>query len=717
MCGLTSIDQMYLVALADTVANVKCDVNFSQDEDVFSKREFINDNQTSETSISPIVDNCGLKFLLALRSYNYLMRTLPSANRVKLKDLGLGTANFAWAFHSESEQELLNSILQAFNSEQTSGDSKLTSIEKISWSDLKQYGVGWWLKNLTLLRQLIEQVAKCAFQEKSEPLDAALFYLAMKKKGVLWGLFKTVKDTRMTDFFKNDFNEAKWQTAALKNAFVLLGKQRFEHAAAFFLLAGRLKDAVEVCLRNLKDIQLALVIVRLYETNFDDLNSYLKTILSVEVLGYTLVAEQSPANSDIKKSSSFGTLSKLPEARYVSPDPFLRSMAYWFIKDYKQSLFTLYDIDIGNSKKYKSIDSALSHFGTLGNTKDSIIAHVFNFYTFLKHHPLILRLQSIEETKLDSDSKNITKMTSKKQQSQHVTPIERRLHFISAYYHMINGCPLLTLDILSKLPKYIINSQDEEKTDEAGSKLDSADSAFHSDPFASDSTDNSSKKVEKSEDFDWSTPSGFDFNKRFEEDKLELDLSLGDSDEEDEDKDESDKNKKTEIVESKNEVNKPKPITENINKTEDNEAPPENAVVDIFTQQIKFISCLKILIEEMSTLSTGFEVVGGQLRYYMYYWLERETQLLRELGDFKSDNTLSLESEEENYQEENSLLESAEFNNTLEPSLLHEQVLKDQKTFQAKIYRMNKRKEWLRSNELLLRTFLCYCSLHSANSG
>lgn len=32
----------------------------------------------------------------------------------------------------------------------------------------------------------------------------------------------------------------------MKNAFALLGKQRFEHAAAFFLLAGALRDAIEV---------------------------------------------------------------------------------------------------------------------------------------------------------------------------------------------------------------------------------------------------------------------------------------------------------------------------------------------------------------------------------------------------------------------------------------------------------------------------------------
>ena len=117
LSGLTTIDQIYLVALADTVANVKCDVNFDHEEDLFKKKEFLENSGSAEntTMVSQIVDNCGLKFLLALKSYNYLMRTLPDTNRDKLKDVGLGTANFAWAFHSECEQELLNSILKGIH--------------------------------------------------------------------------------------------------------------------------------------------------------------------------------------------------------------------------------------------------------------------------------------------------------------------------------------------------------------------------------------------------------------------------------------------------------------------------------------------------------------------------------------------------------------------------------------------------------------------------
>lgn len=50
----------------------------------------------------------------------------------------------------------------------------------------------------------------------------------------------------MAEFFMQDFNEERWKKAALKNAFVLMGKQRFQHAAAFFLLAGSLRDALQV---------------------------------------------------------------------------------------------------------------------------------------------------------------------------------------------------------------------------------------------------------------------------------------------------------------------------------------------------------------------------------------------------------------------------------------------------------------------------------------
>lgn len=57
---------------------------------------------------------------------------------------------------------------------------------------------------------------------------------------------RSINDEKMQKFFKNDFTQERWRKAALKNAYSLLGLQRFNHAAAFFLLAGSLTDAIDV---------------------------------------------------------------------------------------------------------------------------------------------------------------------------------------------------------------------------------------------------------------------------------------------------------------------------------------------------------------------------------------------------------------------------------------------------------------------------------------
>lgn len=59
--------------------------------------------------------------------------------------------------------------------------------------------------------------------------------------------------------------EEKNKAAALKNAYVLMGRHQLELAVAFFLLGGDYNSAVTVCAKNLGDEQLALVICRLVE--------------------------------------------------------------------------------------------------------------------------------------------------------------------------------------------------------------------------------------------------------------------------------------------------------------------------------------------------------------------------------------------------------------------------------------------------------------------
>uniref|UniRef100_A0A8D1IWX2 RAVE complex protein Rav1 C-terminal domain-containing protein n=1 Tax=Sus scrofa TaxID=9823 RepID=A0A8D1IWX2_PIG len=291
--GLTRLEQMFLVALADTVATTSTELD---------------ENRDKSHSGRDTLDECGLRYLLAMRLHTCLLTSLPPLYRVQLLHQGVSTCHFAWAFHSEAEEELINMIPAIQR-----GDPQ--------WSELRAMGIGWWVRNINTLRRCIEKVAKASFQRNNDALDAALFYLSMKKKAVVWGLFRSQHDEKMTAFFSHNFNEDRWRKAALKNAFSLLGKQRFEQSAAFFLLAGSLKDAIEVCLEKMEDIQLAMVIARLYESDFETSSTYI-SILNQKILGCQ------------KDGSGF-------DCRRLHPDPFLRSLAYWVMKDYTRALDTL----------------------------------------------------------------------------------------------------------------------------------------------------------------------------------------------------------------------------------------------------------------------------------------------------------------------------------------------------------------------------------------
>lgn len=89
----------------------------------------------------------------------------------------------------------------------------------------------------------------------------------------------------MTQFFGHNFEDERWRKAALKNAFSLLGKQRFEHSAAFFLLAGCLRDAIEVmnetilkiALSSISSLSRAKILIFLFQLKSSGNNTRLST--------------------------------------------------------------------------------------------------------------------------------------------------------------------------------------------------------------------------------------------------------------------------------------------------------------------------------------------------------------------------------------------------------------------------------------------------------
>ncbi|XP_078137398.1 dmX-like protein 2 isoform X8 [Sander vitreus] len=636
--GLTRLEQMFLVALADTVATTSAEVTSSTDQ---------------QYTGGEALDECGLRYLLAMRLHTCLLTSLPPLYRMQLLHQGLSTCHFAWAFHSEAEEELLNMVPAMQR-----GDPQ--------WSELRAVGVGWWIRNINTLRKMVEKVGKAAFQRHNDPLDAALFFLAMKKKAVLWGLFRSQHDEKMTQFFKNNFTEDRWRKAALKNAFSLLGKQRFEQSAAFFLLAGSLKDAIEVLLEKMEDLQLAMIVARLYEADFEN-SSTCQGLLYEKVLG-------------CNKDGSGYHCSRL------HPDPFLRSIAYWIMKDYTRALDTLLE------RIPKEDDENPDVMVKACNPV------VFSFYNYLRTHPLIIRRHFANP----EGTATTVGLTAEKSSAVEINLIERKLFFTTANAHFKVGCPVLALEVLSKIPKVTKKS--------SSSPLSKASSKANL---------NSSQPLENGTQggVEWGSPAanawggndsvgGLDWSQplvKVEDDILKLDWE---EDKEDDDEDEDDDGltmKKPEVLESGG---------PNLQR----EDPQGESEVDVIAEQLKFRACLKILMTELRTLATGFEVDGGKLRFQLYSWLEKEIAAMHTICNYKVEGKEE-DSEVERWRERTASVDISDDALERTEAGAYERHQMERRRLQAKQQHSERRKAWLRKNQALLRVFLSYCSLHGAKGG
>lgn len=81
----------------------------------------------------------------------------------------------------------------------------------------------------------MEAIARAEYvkpdRDEKDPITASLFYLALRKKHMVVTLWKQAgghTDQRnMVKLLANDFELPRWKSAALKNAFALISKQRF----------------------------------------------------------------------------------------------------------------------------------------------------------------------------------------------------------------------------------------------------------------------------------------------------------------------------------------------------------------------------------------------------------------------------------------------------------------------------------------------------------
>lgn len=211
------------------------------------------------------LDNGALRFLFSWKLELLLMDVKHPLHGLQLngqpKDDRAAVPEMHWrevalAYHSTTQQPLLDILLAHYEN-------------KWTWEIARRLGVFAWLADRDALSQIFEALAQSTYRSTSppDPINASLYFLALHKKQTLLGLWRIAtwhKEQRATmNFLRRDFTQPENQRAAKKNAYALMGKRRFEYAAAFFLLSGDGPSATSVLAGQCCDVMLAIAVGRL----------------------------------------------------------------------------------------------------------------------------------------------------------------------------------------------------------------------------------------------------------------------------------------------------------------------------------------------------------------------------------------------------------------------------------------------------------------------
>lgn len=202
-------------------------------------------------------------------------------------------------------------------------------------------------------------------------------------------------------------------------------------------------------MEKMEDIQLAMIVARLYEADFEN-SSTCQGLLHEKVLG-------------CNRDGSGYHCSKL------HPDPFLRSIAYWIMKDYTRALDTLLertpkeddenpgqlaaDITVLNrstqtfySDTFLLVSYAkemfllpFCHPSVLDVMVKACNPVVFSFYNYLRTHPLIIR----RHLAIPDGTAVTVGLSAEKSSAIEINLIERKLFFTTANAHFKVGSSII----------------------------------------------------------------------------------------------------------------------------------------------------------------------------------------------------------------------------------------------------------------------------------
>ena len=207
---------------------------------------------THAHDITGSLDASAMRFLLRA-SFIRRMNELSAAKKFKKEvHLKLESSDQIWAYHSETQDALLQAAFPA----------------ETALAEFLESGAPLWIRDKMQLEKVTMKVAMAEYKRRKDPDDSLLLFIAMDKRAMAIALYKAEKVDKIMAFLQNDFTQQKFKIAAKKNGFALMKKGRFEMAAAFLIIGGDVSAAITVLYKNHKNPILALLVIRLMEGDF-----------------------------------------------------------------------------------------------------------------------------------------------------------------------------------------------------------------------------------------------------------------------------------------------------------------------------------------------------------------------------------------------------------------------------------------------------------------
>jgi hypothetical protein len=212
---------------------------------------------------------------------------------------------FLISFHSPavgvSSEDFLHAALS--DSQSLIIQETLPSTVLVGWEEVRRTGIGFWVGlNESSVRAISESILKKNLSEYMKTKDTdildrrfALWAAVLGKQQFLVTLYRqhgsscaSPGHTRVAQFLASDFSIPENKSKGIKNAFELLRQKRFEMSITVFLLCGAVQEAVDVCCRQLDDVQLGLFILKVLRTgigvNSDQIDAITENVWQSRIL-------------------------------------------------------------------------------------------------------------------------------------------------------------------------------------------------------------------------------------------------------------------------------------------------------------------------------------------------------------------------------------------------------------------------------------------------